>query len=169
MERSKKVIFVSHCLLNQNVRAVGRERFAGSFKDLLELFASAGIGIVQLPCPQMEYNIEGFNRTIKPKAHFETNGYRTHCHKLSADLIKQVEKYLRNSYDVIGILGVELSTSCGVHQILNGKKNVPGKGILIEEIEKEMQKKNFQVPIIGINLNNIFSSLEKVQSLLNFT
>ena len=169
MERSKKVIFVSHCLLNQNVRAAGRERFAGSFKDLLELFASAGIGIIQLPCPQMEFNIEGFNRRIKAKPFLETNGYRNHCRKLSSELINQIEKYLRNNYEVIGILGVELSTSCGVHQILNGKKNVPGKGVLIEEIEKEMQKKNFQVPIVGVNLNNIYSSLEKVQSLLNFS
>ena len=169
MERSKKVIFVSHCLLNQNVRAEGRERFSGSFKDLLELFASSGIGIIQLPCPQIEFDGEGLDRKIKPKLNLETNGYRKHCSKISNEIIKQIENYLRNNYDVVGILGVELSTSCGVHQILNGKKNVPGKGVLIEEIEKEMQKKNFQVPIIGVNLDNIFSSIEKVQSLLNFS
>jgi hypothetical protein len=64
---------------------------------------------------------------------------------------------------------VELSSTCGVHQVQNGRKNVPGKGILMEEIEKEMQKKNFQVPIIGVNLDNIFSSIEKVQSLLKFS
>lgn len=169
MERSKKVIFVSHCLLNQNVRAFGREKFSGSFKDLLELFASAGVGIIQLPCPQIEYDSDGLNRKIKPKSAFETNGYRKYCNKISNNIIKQIENYLRNNYEVIGILGVELSTSCGVHQIQNGRKNVPGKGILMEEIEREMQKKNFQVPVLGVNLNNIFSSLEKVQSLLKFS
>lgn len=168
MERSKKIIFVSHCLLNQNVRAIGRERFQGSFKDLLELFAASGIGIVQLPCPQIEFN-GGLNRKPKTKSACEINGYRNQCHKLSVNLINQIESYLRNNYEVLGILGVELSSSCGVHQILNGRKNVPGKGILIEEIENEMQKKNFQVPIIGVNLNNIYSSIEKVQSLLKFT
>jgi predicted secreted protein len=168
MERSKKVIFVSHCLLNQNVRAAERERFPGSFKDILELFAESGIGIIQLPCPQLEFN-GGLDRKVKTKSSCESNGYRNQCHRLSINLISQVENYLKNNYHVVGILGVELSSTCGVHQIQNGRKNVPGKGILMEEIEKEMQKKNFQVPIIGVNLDNIFSSIEKVQSLLKFS
>jgi predicted secreted protein len=168
MERGKKIIFVSHCLLNQNARAVGRERFQGSFKDLLELFAASGVGIVQLPCPQLEFN-GGLDRRLKPKNYYESNGYKKQCHKLSVDLIKQIENYLRNNYEVIGILGVEQSATCGVHQIKNGRKSVPGKGILIEEIEDEMQKKNFQVPIIGVNLNNTFSSVEKIQNLLDFS
>ena len=168
MERSKKIIFVSHCLLNQNARAIGRERFSGSFKDLLELFAASGVGIVQLPCPQLDFN-GGLNRRASSKSFYESNGYRKQCHKLSINLINQIENYLRNNYLVVAILGVELSATCAVHQVKSGRKNVPGKGILIEEIEQEMQKKNFQVPLIGVNLNNIYSSIEKVQSLLNFS
>ena len=168
MERSKKVIFISHCLLNQNARPLGGEKYSGVVKELVDLFSESGVGVVQLPCPQIEFN-EGLNRKSKPKTSYETNGYRERCHKLSSNLIEQIEKYLRSNYNVVGILGVELSTTCGVHQIQNGRKSVPGKGILIEELEKEMQKKNFQVPIIGVNLNNIFSSIEKVQSLLNFS
>ncbi|NIO44696.1 MAG: hypothetical protein GTN36_04045 [Candidatus Aenigmarchaeota archaeon] len=168
MERSKKIIFVSHCLLNQNVRAVGREKFAGSFKDLLELFAASGVGIVQLPCPQLDFN-GGLDRRVKSRDSYETNGYRKHCHKLSINLINQIENYLRKNYSVIAILGVELSVTCAVHQIKNGRKSSPGKGILIEELENEMQKKNFQVPIIGVNIDNIYSSIEKVQSLLDFS
>ncbi len=167
MERSKKVIFVSHCLLNQNARAIGRERFTGSFKDLLELFAESSVGIVQLPCPQLEFN-GGLNRRLGANFH-KTNGYRKQCRKLSLSLINLIENYLRSNYHVVGILGVELSATCAVHRIKNGRKNVPGKGILIEELESEMQKRNFQVPIIGVNLNNIYSSIEKVQSLLDFS
>ena len=55
MKRGKKVVFISHCLLNQNAMAVGKESFAGSVKDLLELFSESGIGIVQLDCPQLEF------------------------------------------------------------------------------------------------------------------
>lgn len=171
MERNKKVVFVSHCLLNQNARAIGKERFSGPFKDLLTMFADAGIGIIQLPCPQMEFN-GGLNRVrskISKTDSDESGAYRKNCKKLSSDVIKQVEAYIKNSYKVVGILGVEFSTTCAVHQIQNGRKNVPGKGVLIEEIEQEMQKKNFQVPIIGVNLNNTFSSVEKIQTLLSFT
>jgi len=168
MERSKKIIFVSHCLLNQNARAIGNEKFPGSFKDLLELFAASGVGVVQLPCPQLDFN-GGLNRRTTSKSSYESNGYRKQCHKLSINLINLIENYLRNNYHVVGILGVELSATCGVHQIKNGRKNAPGKGILMEEIENEMQKKNFQVPIIGVNIDNIYSSIEKVQSLLDFS
>lgn len=166
MERGKKIIFVSHCLLNQNVRAIDTERFSGTFKDMLDLFGESGVGVVQLPCPQIEFN-GGLNR--KASSHEETNGYKADCRKLSVSLIHQIESYIKNNYHVVGILGVELSSTCGVHQVQNGRKNVPGKGILMEEIEKEMQKKNFQVPIIGVNLDNIFSSIEKIQSLLKFS
>ena len=168
MERSKKVIFVSHCLLNQNARPLGGEKYPGAVKDLLELFVESGVGIVQMPCPQLEFN-EGLNRKLKSKESYDTNGFRTKCQKLSFNIIEIIENYLRKNYSVLGILGVELSSTCGVHQVQNGRRNVPGKGIFIEELEKGMQRKNFQVPILGINLNNIFSSLERIQSLLKFT
>jgi predicted secreted protein len=168
MERSKKIIFVSHCLLNQNARPIGGEKYPGSVKDLLEIFAEAGIGIVQLPCPQLEFN-GGLNRKLKSKNAYDTKGYRKFCHKVTSRLIKQIENYIKKDYKVIGILGVEFSSTCGVHQVEDGRRNVPGKGIMIEELEEEMEKKNFQVPIVGVNLNNVFKSIERVRSLLKFT
>ncbi len=167
MERSKKVVFVSHCILNQNARALGRERAPGAVKELLELFSEAGVGIVQIPCPQVEYN-GGVNRRSNSRSCKE-KAYKGFCKKLSSSILKQVEKYLKNNYDVLGILGVELSATCAVHQIENGSKNAPGKGVLIEQIEEAMHKKNFQVPLIGIDLNNVFSSMRKVQSLVKYS
>ena len=168
MNRSKRVVFVSHCLLNQNTRAINQERYPGIVKEIMELFLEADIGIVQLPCPQIEQNGGGIKRKFQPGKVLEGNGYRAECKKMSTSIIKQIEKYLKEDYNVVGIVGVEFSPTCAVHQINNGKKNVPGRGILIEELESKMQKKNFQVPIIGVNLNNIFSSTEKIQSLLKF-
>jgi predicted secreted protein len=168
MERSKKIVFVSHCLLNQNARHLGGEKYPGVVRELFELFSESGVGIVQIPCPQLEFN-EGLNRKVESKESNENNGFRTKCQKLSSNIIETIEKYIRKNYEVLGILGVEQSVTCGVYQIQNGRRNVPGKGIFIEELEKQMEKKNFQVPIIGVNLNNIFSSMEKVQSLLKFS
>ncbi len=165
MERSKKVVFVSHCLLNQNARALNSEKYPGAVKELADMLTEAGIGIIQLPCPQIEFN-GGLNR--KSTSSHDDKSYRTHCKTLSTDILKSVQKYLQSNYKVLGIIGVELSSTCGVHQVLDGKKNSPGKGVLIEEIEELMHKKNFQVPIIGINLNNLYSSMEKIQSLLKY-
>ena len=168
MKRGKKIVFVSHCLLNQNAMPIGKESYAGSVKDLLELFAEAGIGIVQLECPQMEFN-SGLDRRPVAKGSHENNGFRGSCNKMSTKLLEKIESYMKNNYKVVGILGVEFSNTCGVHQVRNGNRRAPGKGVFFEELETEMQKRNFQIPVIGINLTNIYSSIDKVQNLLKFS
>jgi len=168
MERSKKVVFVSHCLLNQNVRALTTEKYPGTIKDLMDMLTEAGVGIIQLPCPQIEIN-GGLDRKLKQKSAYDNKEYRKFCRDLSSDILNSIQKYLQKNYKVLGIIGVEMSSTCGVHQVENGSKSSPGKGILFEEIEELMHKKNFQVPIMGVNLNNMYSSLEKIQTMLKFT
>ncbi len=167
MERSKKVIFVSHCILNQNAAPLGSEKYPGAVKEVLHMLSEADVGIVQLPCPSLEF-FSGIDREKKPKSFYDTPKYRSYCKKLAKIVIKQIEKYLKSGYRVLGILGVEFSPTCAVYQIENGSKISPGKGILIEEIENEMKKKNFQVPIVGVNFNNIYATIEKLHALLKY-
>ena len=165
MERSRKVIFVSHYLLNQNATAAGRERAPGAVKELIELLAEAGIGIIQLSDPELEHF--GLDRKPKTKEVLDNKAYRGACKKEAAEILRQIEMYLKSNYQVVGVLGVEFSPTWAVHQLENGNRNVPGKGILIEELEAAMHSKRYQVPIIGVNLNNIFSSAEKLQALIS--
>ena len=167
MERSKRIIFLCHCILNQNVKPLGKEKYPGAAKEVLQMLSEADVGIVQLPCPSVE-SFSEIERERKPKSFYDTPKYRNYCKKLAKVIIKQIENYMKAGYRVIGILGVELSPNCAVYQIENGNKISPGKGILIEEIENEMRKKNFQVPIIGINFNNIYATIEKLQALLKY-
>ncbi len=151
----KRVVFVPHCILNPGIKNNSKPT-----KELVDIFTESGIGIIQLPCPEIEYN----GKLIKKIRDREK--YREHCRKISIKILKDVKKYLDANYKVLGILGVEFSPTCGVHRIRNGKRNVPGKGVLIEEIEAEMEKSNFQVPLITANLQNIFSTLEKMSLLI---
>jgi predicted secreted protein len=158
----RKVVFVPHCILNQNVRAAG-ERSNGSIKEIVKFFAEAEVGIVQLPCPEIEFN--GLERRFRAKETCNKN-YRNRCREISLNVMKTVKSYLEKDYTVLGILGIEFSPTCGVYRIENGSKIIPGKGVLTEELEKEMQNENFQVPIISVNTNNVFSTLEKLSLLL---
>lgn len=167
MERSKKVVFVSHCILNQNVKPEGKEKYPGAVKEILHMLSESDVGIVQMPCPSVEFFSE-LDRERKPKSYYDTPKYRTYCKKLAKVIIKQIENYIRSGYRVLGILGVELSPICAVYQIENGNRISPGKGIFIEEIENEMRKKNFQVPILGVNFNNIYATIEKLHALLKY-
>lgn len=167
VDRSKKVVFVSHCILNQNTKAVGKEKSAGAIKEVVEILTQSGIGIIQLPCPEVEFN-GGLGRKSKTKSFYDTKEYRSYCRKVSKEILQQIESYLRAGYSVLGLIGVEFSPTCAVHQLDNGARSTPGKGIFIEEMEDEMRKKNFQIPIFGANLNNIFATTEKLQNLLKY-
>jgi predicted secreted protein len=50
--RSGRVVFVSHCLLNQNSRYLGGAVCPGVVADAVQPYLSDGVGIVQMPCPE---------------------------------------------------------------------------------------------------------------------
>ena len=49
--RGGRVVFLSHCLLNQNVRYLGGAGRAGGVSEVVDGYLGRGIGICQLPCP----------------------------------------------------------------------------------------------------------------------
>lgn len=51
-ERSRRVVLVSHCLLNQNTRYAGGATRSGAVSELADELIGAGYGIHQLPCPE---------------------------------------------------------------------------------------------------------------------
>ena len=51
--RSKRVVLVAHCFLNQNSISDGTAVYPAAFKDLVVFFLNADIGIVQMPCPEL--------------------------------------------------------------------------------------------------------------------
>ena len=58
--RSKKVVFVAHCFLNQNSISDGTAIYPAANKDVVDFFLNGDIGIVQMPCPEL--CCLGFNR-----------------------------------------------------------------------------------------------------------
>ena len=51
--RSKRVIFLAHCLLNQNAISDGTAVRPAAYRELIQLLLDAEAGIVQLPCPEL--------------------------------------------------------------------------------------------------------------------
>ena len=52
MKRDKTIIVTCHCILNCNSKVEGLSEFKGSI-DLAKSFMDKGMGIIQLPCPEM--------------------------------------------------------------------------------------------------------------------
>lgn len=51
-ERSRRVVLVSHCLLNDNTRHAGGATRPGAGAEAIDELIVSGCGIHQLPCPE---------------------------------------------------------------------------------------------------------------------
>ncbi|MBN2203214.1 MAG: hypothetical protein JW700_03460 [Candidatus Aenigmarchaeota archaeon] len=153
--KEKRILFVPHCILNPDVSDKTR-----STSEIVRMITESGVGIVQLPCPIIEYNKKLVKETRNSKE------YGEYCRQLSIKILCDIKKYLDADYKVLGVLGVEFSVSCGVHHTRTSKRKMPGKGTLMRELESGMMKREFQIPLIPANFENVVSTIEKLNSLI---
>jgi predicted secreted protein len=145
--RGRRVVFLAHCLLNENTRYLGGACTGGPVREILQPCLDQGIGIVQLPCPEQQawggvlksrlllfYGAEGtlryrFRAVLLPLLLWYT---RRVCRRLARQAAAQVEDYRRAGFTVVGIVGVDGSPSCGVRKTLDVKESLSAIGRLRE-------------------------------------
>lgn len=148
--RSRKVIFLAHCLLNQNAKVAGLAGWPALVKPLIDVLAEADIGIVQLPCPECEHFGLGRPTGEDTREQYDCPKYRDTCLRLCRQVVRQVEQYLDGDYQVVCILGVEGSPSCSVATVPTRKGPAPGVGVFFEILLSELHHANIEVPAIGV-------------------
>ena len=114
MERSKKVVITAHCILNQNSVVHPCARNMKDFSDKIAGFMEENIGIIQLPCPEMK--IYGLKRWGHVKDQFMNTHFEDVSKDLLDDYVKQIQDYIANDYEILGIYGIDQSPSCGVNE-----------------------------------------------------
>lgn len=139
MNRSKKVVFMSHCILNQNTVVCPLARAKGAYREIIEKIMDEGIGIHQLPCP--EYRYLGLKREPMSKEQYDTKEFRTLCKDIAKDMINIMKEYLENDYEIMGLIGINQSPSCSIR----GKQ-----GILMEEILELVKNENIPLSLIDV-------------------
>jgi predicted secreted protein len=145
--RSRKVLFLSHCILNQNSRIVGCADFPAVFEPLLLYLQKSRLGLIQMPCPEL-YCL-GLGRTdVRPG--LESNGGMARMEFLIDDLIFTIREYLFQGFRVVGILGKEGSPACGVTTTWRDERIQDGEGVWVEEIRKRLAREQLDVPMIGV-------------------
>lgn len=133
-ERGKRVIFVSHCLLNENTRYPGGAFRQGCLDELMDGFQQQGLGICQMHCPEQRAWGGARKRYLLPI--YSSRGtllYRLRhlllplflCYTkwvyrhLAKEVVRDIEDYFRSGFEVVGIVGVGGSPSCGVWSSLD--------------------------------------------------
>lgn len=137
--RSKKVIIMSHCILNQNSVVYPLARAKGAFSFVKEIVDS-GVGIIQLPCP--EFKFLGITRKPMNKEEYDTKEYRELCKRLFVPILEDLSVYIESGYEFCGIIGINQSPSCSI---------TGSKGIFMEEIfnmlyEQGIEPAYYEVP-----------------------
>ncbi|HOK62424.1 MAG TPA: hypothetical protein PK083_02285 [Soehngenia sp.] len=131
--RGKKIVLVSHCILNQNCVVEPLARAKGAFKFVTKL-VDEGVGILQLPCPELRHY--GLDRKPMDKFDYDTPIHRQMCKDMLRPVIREIEEYMLHNYEIIGIIGVEDSPNCDI------KEN---RGIFMQELFKLLNDKNLQL------------------------
>ncbi len=133
--RSREVVFVPHCLLNQNTRYLSGSVCRGVVSAAVAPYLADGTGIVQMPCPEQRVwggviktrmlwliqhpRIARVAPALLPLAlPYVRWHYAHHARAVARD----IEDYLASGLSVRGIVGVAGSPSCGVHTTLDLKR-----------------------------------------------
>lgn len=184
-KRSGKIVVVSHCILNVHSLEDNLAIYPGLEEEVFNLLVSKGVGLFQLPCPEMD--LFGIFRKPLPKESYERPKIRIHYKQLAKRIVKQLEWFKRKGYKIVAVLGAEGSPSCGVNFVgkwkcdKSGKRRFPndivfieGRGIFMEELKKVTDEKGIQTNWIGIPGKSIRSrkpevfkkTLEKIRNVL---
>lgn len=144
MDRSKKILIVSHCILNQNSVVSPLARAQGAYAQIVSTIMKKGIGIYQLPCP--EQICHGIDRLPMTKQQFDTEDYRLYCHKAALSVQQGVRDYIKNGYEIVGLIGIQESPTCSIF----GER-----GIFMEELLSLFKENSIPTHCFDISTNYV--------------
>ncbi|MCK4650992.1 hypothetical protein KAT08_02330 [Candidatus Babeliales bacterium] len=167
--RSKKIFFISECLVNQNIRAygVGNMKGEGPVADLINLLVNNGVGLTIVSCPEICY--EGLKRKACGKEHYNNSEYKKLCNIEAEKVVKRYKLYLDDNYKIGGFLCVNGSPSCAIDYCYTGKQGdektfVPG--VFIESIQEKLKEQNLNLKFIGVRMKSLGFVLSRVKEII---
>ena len=173
--RSKKVIFLAHCLLNQNAISDGTAVCPAAFGELIQLLLDHEVGVVQMPCPELcclgldRGDVHGADRPVveentRIRRAMEKDGPRQKREALAGLVSEQVQEYRRHGFQVLGIVGANRSPNCGVETTSDFDREVEGRGAFMEAIGQRLEAAGISVPMLGLKSPD--GAAQKVATLL---
>lgn len=157
-QRSNKLVVCAHCVLNQNARVSGLAKYPATIPEITNFLQENNIGIYQLPCPELIYC--GANRPRKTKNEYNTNDYRRVCRQIAVTTAEQLNELLRSQVDIIAIIGIKNSPTCGV-----GTKPIE-TGILMEELMSITRKRGVILLFHNLNIKKVSNTIEWLKKII---
>lgn len=169
----KRILLVSHCVLNTasklktyDEKSASEEE--GLRKEIVKAAIDCDVQLLQLPCPEfLQY---GSNRWGHTQNQFDNVFFRQRCRELLEPIVMQLMEYRSNpkEFEVIGVLGIDGSPSCGVKYTckgdwggeFGGRREVQkaldsctlqsGQGVLMMVLEEMLHEKGISLKMEGL-------------------
>jgi len=151
-KRSGKIVVVSHCVLNVHSLEDNLAIYPGLEREVVELLVRKGVGIYQIPCPEIE--LSSIFRKALPKESYDHPKIRKAYRKLAEEITQTLSSYTKKGYKIPAVLGAEGSPTCGIGFVGCWKKNVQGKREFPRDIEF--------VPGMGVFMEEFQACLERI-------
>ncbi|MDW8034497.1 MAG: 2-thiouracil desulfurase family protein [Nitrososphaerota archaeon] len=164
MYYEKKILLLSHCILNPYSKArglVSREKIEASRRILEELMKDTDIGIVQLPCPELLY--VGLGRDPASRSFYDNPDFKKICREIAEHAVKLVKEYEKEGIKTIAYIGIEGSPSCGVKWThFKREETEKGMGIFTEILLEVMGDAGIQIELLGLPENKKYGDVEEL-------
>jgi len=166
------VVVVAHCLLNQNSVVRGLAAAPGVFRELLEVIAEKGYGVVQLPCPETSY--AGLDRWWQSVEQYDNPGFRNHCRRLALEVADYLDSLREGGVRVAALIGVRGSPSCGVFETYSARwggnpaeaepgKRVRGRGVFMRILIEELERRGYDLKLLEFDTGDPSASAEELR------
>jgi predicted secreted protein len=159
--RSKKIVVVSHCILNVHSLEDNLAIYPGLEEEVVELLIKKGVGLYQIPCPEIE--LSGIFRKALPKESYDHPKIRKVYQNLAERITSTLNWYAKKGYEIKAVLGAEGSPTCGIGIVGRWKEKVKGRrefprdiefvsgtGVFIEEFKYSLDRIHVHPEWIGI-------------------
>ena len=121
----------------------------------------AEVGVVQLPCPELcclgldrgdergaERPVTAENTRIRRELQRGEPARRLEA--LVGYTMYQIEEYRRHGFEILGIVGVNRSPSCGVETTSDNDAEIPGMGLFMGHLAERLAEAGASVPMLGL-------------------
>jgi len=157
--RSGKLVFLSHCILNQNACVRGLASQPAVIREMVDLALDNNVAMYQIPCPEVTYL--GSMRWGQVKKMYGNPMFRRHCRQIAQQVCDQVQTYRDNEHHVVGIVLRDGSPTCGLkcsaveadsEQVWGGmvwhanplQRFGATEGVFTEELKAELQQRGIE-------------------------
>ena len=163
---AKKLILVSHCILNQYSIIHGRSNNMRLGREIIEMALKNEVGIIQLPCP--EVTLLGPKRWAQSYEQYDTTAFHHHCEQLIQPVVDQIIDYQNDGRKLMAAVGIAGSPSCavfettsadysglvpgmsGAAQTLPEATKVPRQGHFMQTLQKKLRMSNIHFNLIEL-------------------